>query len=97
VLQPAVSESKKENLTMYKEQTIRITAICLALAGVLLIWQSTIWGIEAVPGIIQHFGSISGEIQHQIVFEGPVIALRIIGAIFLAIGSFRALDPLRKT
>jgi hypothetical protein len=83
---------------MSKTNTIiRILAILLALAGLLLVWQSTIWGLEAVPGIVQHFGTISGDIERQIVYEGPVIAFRIIGAILLGIGLFRALAPFGKT
>jgi len=81
---------------MAKEMIFRMTAILLALAGLVLVWQSTTWGLEAVPGIIQHLGSISGDIEHQIVYEGPVIALRTIGAILLGIGLFRVLEPSKK-
>jgi uncharacterized protein YjeT (DUF2065 family) len=78
---------------MAKNSAFRITAILIALAGVVILWQSTVWGLRAATGVITALGSVSGEIEHQIVYEGPVTTLRIIGALLLGIGLFRALEP----
>ena len=74
---------------MLKETGFRITALFLTLLGVLVLWQSTVWGLKAVPGIIMQLGTVSGDIQNQVVYAGPAAALRITGAILFGIGLWR--------
>ncbi len=81
---------------MPRETLIRTIAVALALAGLLILWQSTVWGLKAVPGIIQQLGSVSGDAATQAVYTGPVVALRTIGAVLLGVGLFRALEQGRK-
>lgn len=81
---------------MSKEIGSRIIALILALLGLWVLWQSTVWGLNAVPGIIRQVGSVSGDFQNQIVYEGPVTALRIIGGILFGIGIWRMTSPLQK-
>jgi len=81
---------------MSKETGFRITALLLALLGLLILWQSTVWGLKAVPGIVMQLGSVSGDIQHQIIYEGAAVTLRIIGGILFGIGLYRVLEPSKK-
>lgn len=81
---------------MSKETVFRIIALLLALLGLFVLWQSTVWGLKTVPGIIGQLGSVSEDLQHQIVYEGPVTAFRITGAILFGIGLWRVLEPLCK-
>jgi uncharacterized protein YjeT (DUF2065 family) len=77
---------------MSKETVFRIIGLFLALLGLIIVWQSPIWGLKAVPGIILQLGLISGDIQNQVIYDGPVAALRIIGAVLLGVGLWRAVD-----
>jgi hypothetical protein len=77
---------------MAKIIIVRVLAFLVALGGLIFLWQSTLWGLDAVSGIINHIGSISGESEHLVVYAGPVIAFQLIGAVLLGIGLFRVLE-----
>jgi hypothetical protein len=81
---------------MSKETAFRIIALLLALLGLWVLWQSTVWGLNAVPGIITQLGSVSGDVQNQVVYESPAAAFRIAGAILFGIGLWRATGPRGK-
>ena len=74
---------------MSTQTSYRVMAMIFALLGLLILWQSTVWGLKAAPGIITQLGSVSGDMQYQIIYEGPVVALRIIGGVLFAIGLYR--------
>lgn len=77
---------------MSKILVVRIVALLMAVAGIYILWQSTIWGLEATPGIITHIGQISGEPEILVVYAGPVLAFQMIGAVLLGIGLFKVLE-----
>jgi hypothetical protein len=81
---------------MSKETAFRVIAFFLVLLGLWVLWQSTIWGLKAVPGIIMQIGSVSGDLQNQVVYEGPAAALRITGAILFGIGLWRVTGAAKK-
>jgi hypothetical protein len=72
---------------------VRFLSLLIALGGVLILWQSTIWGLDAASGIINQIGSISGESEYLVVYAGPVISFQMIGAVLLGIGLFRVVEP----
>ena len=76
---------------MSKETIFRIIGLFLALLGLVVLWQSPVWGLSAT-GIILQLGLVAGDIQNQVIYEGPVAALRIIGAVLLGVGLWRAVD-----
>jgi hypothetical protein len=81
---------------MSKETVLRSIALILALFGLFILWQSTVWGLKTAPWMIAQLGSLSGDLQHQIVYEGPVTALQITGAVFLWVGLWRVLEPTKN-
>ena len=81
---------------MSKDTGFRIIALFLVLLGLLILWQSTVWGLNAVPGIITQLRSVSGDVQNQVVYESPAAVLRITGAILFGIGLWRLTGLQRK-
>jgi hypothetical protein len=75
---------------MARTAVLRILSLLLALGGLLILWQSTVWGLQAVPEIIKQLGSLTGETVNLVVSAGSVISFQIIGATLMGIGLFRA-------
>ena len=70
-----------------------MVALLLALLGLLVLWQSTVWGLGSVPQIITLLGSISGDIEHRVVYESAVTSFQIAGGILFGVGLWRSLNP----
>lgn len=76
---------------MNKQIAIRILYFLLALVGVWITWQSTIWGLKSFPNVISQLKSLN-DFQEQIAYEAPVVALRMIGIVLFGIALYRALE-----
>lgn len=81
---------------MTKEIIIRLVAAALALLGALILWRSTVWGLQAFPAILRDLGSLSGDGAFAVAYAGPVAALRTLGGILLGVGLWRALEYPRR-
>ncbi|MHB1293780.1 MAG: hypothetical protein ACYC4R_02175 [Anaerolineae bacterium] len=75
---------------------VRIVAAALALVGLVVLLNSTPWGIAAFGGIVRRAGGALTGYENQIAYDGAVATLRTIGAILLGVGLLRALELPRQ-
>jgi hypothetical protein len=79
---------------MSQETIVRLIAVVLAVAGVVVLLRSTAWGFQARDRLIMQAGGLSGD-QLAIATTAPVTAYRTLGAILVGVGLFQALTPPR--
>lgn len=78
---------------MSRDNTVRAVAVVTAAVGALVVWRSTLWGMQGFDSVLRSLGSLTGESQHAAVYFGSIAAWRTIGGILLGVGLFRALGP----
>jgi hypothetical protein len=81
---------------MTTDSVRRIIAAMLAIAGAIIVWQSTPWGMQSFSLVLRQMGGTLSGPQVTVALEGPVAALRTMGAVLLGIGLWRVLEPSRN-
>jgi len=70
---------------------LRLTALALAVVGVLLLLQSTALGLAAADGLLRAAGGMDQE-GYMALLEASMEAYRLLGAVLLGVGMFRLLE-----
>jgi hypothetical protein len=77
---------------MSERTIIRLVSVVIAVVGVAILLNSTVWGLRQFGAVVRALDGLSGEARNQIATFGPVVAYRLLGAILLGVGLWRALE-----
>ena len=77
---------------MSERTVIRLVSIVIAIAGVVILFNATTWGLRRFSAVVVALGSLSGDPAHYVAYAGPVVAYLILGTVLLTVGLLRALD-----
>ena len=49
---------------------VRLVSVIIAISGLIILLNSTVWGLRRVGAVVRALGSLSGEAQHQVAQGG---------------------------
>ncbi|MHB0857881.1 MAG: hypothetical protein ACYC5M_09955 [Anaerolineae bacterium] len=75
---------------------VRIVALILAIVGLVVVLNSTPWGIAAFDSIVRRSADGLTGYENQLAYDGSVAAFRTLGGILLGVGLLRALELPRQ-
>lgn len=70
---------------------MRVVCLLIAAAGAWIAWQSSVWGLQDFPRVLDQLSGLGGD-QRRVAIEAPVAAIRLIGVVMLGVGLLRALE-----
>lgn len=80
---------------MRANQIATVVAVLVALVGLWLVLQSTTLGLSTANSFLRSQGGNMDAANFRSVMEGAMASYRLLGAVLLGVGTFRALQQPR--